>query len=785
MHVEISDAILHRLSRWTKRTLWRPLRQTAATIHPAPLVVAGVLAWLFATKGQFREAYIAYLEKPSLAGIALSGLALYLLSAALYYGNYLLSTIRIDIIYSESANLRADRRLRTIRNWVGLACAALPWAGVVLGLFFAIGVIDGISGSLRSAMETVAHAPGGSSGREIAGLDAMRAQIVRAAWLAGLCVLAVPATLHPLQRKRWFRRSIAVVAGLVCVAALGLPLVGDPAPLYVLAGPVPAAAVIGLFAFAVLGTLAWLSRHTGFPLGVFLVAIVVIAAAFEVPLVLVSYGLCILLAALALLALLSRQSALALLTMILAAFAGLTAHRLWSEGRPASDGDAQAVRQMREPRTLFAQWLAKRADLPAYRKANRRYPVFIVAAEGGGIYATAAATIFLSRLQDRCPNFAQHVFAVSGVSGGAIGAALFHSLIAQQGPVASAGCTGGSGRGTLETQAKDIVVEDHLSPLFGEAIPDLVGLPVDRSRALEKSFVRSAKHHAARIGSHERLGARFDEHWSAGSAAPALVLNATSVETGYRVAFSPFSFRGQADRTLFSFSDEDQARDPKLTVIGAAVVSARFPGILPAYSFRRPPQTPGQPAGLINFVDGAYADGSGAETALSLYRAIKDTADKAEVDVRVILLTSETPPPDLNSEVGTEARDLLAPVYTLLNVRDLLALQAVTRALAELDPHIGGRGAPQATPAGTDGSQDVGQWRAAVITLDQRFFDLPLGWMISRTTHGVVSLMVGRPELCAPAKAKRPQAGDRRDLFIPENSCVMRAIEDLLAPPPG
>src|SRR5262245_32775587 len=146
MYVDISDAILHRLSRWTKRTLWRPLRQTAATIHPAPLLVAAVLAWLLATKGQFREAYIAYLERPNLAGIAISALALYLLSAALYYGNYLLSTIRIDIIYSESANLQADRRLRSIRNWVGLACAALPWAGVAVGLFFAIGVLDGVSG---------------------------------------------------------------------------------------------------------------------------------------------------------------------------------------------------------------------------------------------------------------------------------------------------------------------------------------------------------------------------------------------------------------------------------------------------------------------------------------------------------------------------------------------------------------------------------------------------------------------------------------------------------------
>ena len=79
-----------------------------------------------------------YLEPPydSERGwqIAMAAGALALLSAALYYANYSLSDVTIDIVWSESRDLDRDSRLRLIRNNAGLFCAALPWAGVWLGV---------------------------------------------------------------------------------------------------------------------------------------------------------------------------------------------------------------------------------------------------------------------------------------------------------------------------------------------------------------------------------------------------------------------------------------------------------------------------------------------------------------------------------------------------------------------------------------------------------------------------------------------------------------------------
>src|SRR5215467_7277200 len=75
----------------------------------------------------------------------------------------------------------------------------------------------------------------------------------------------------------------------------------------------------------------------------------------------------------------------------------------------------------------FKTWITQPQRSAARSKP---YPVFIIAVEGGGIYAATAASLFLAKLQDANPDFAQHVFAISAVSGGAIGATIFQALAA-------------------------------------------------------------------------------------------------------------------------------------------------------------------------------------------------------------------------------------------------------------------------------------------------------------------------------------------------------------------
>jgi hypothetical protein len=82
------------------------------------------------------------------------------------------------------------------------------------------------------------------------------------------------------------------------------------------------------------------------------------------------------------------------------------------------------------------------------------------------------------------------------------------------------------------------------------------------------------------------------------------------------------------------------------------------------------------------------------------------------------------------------------------------------------------------------------KWKAALIEIDRQSFSLALGWNISQSTHAIVSLMVGWPELCpALAAASRNESEDESSgskisaQTIRANSCVLQALTKLVTPP--
>jgi hypothetical protein len=212
----------------------------------------------------------------------------------------------------------------------------------------------------------------------------------------------------------------------------------------------------------------------------------------------------------------------------------------------------------------FEKWYESRRDRSYYETRKEPYPVFkepypvfIVAASGGGLYAAHHAATVLSRLQDQCPSFAQHVFAISGVSGGSVGGALFSSLAkkhAQNGEHidclagerpngarsrrphrrgASARATGSGG--TFEQRINQFLDTDFLSPVLGAALfPDAVQrfFPAvtsrfDRARAFE-STLAGAWSKLYPEETDNPWSKPFLEHWDPAGAAPALVLAPTS-----------------------------------------------------------------------------------------------------------------------------------------------------------------------------------------------------------------------------------------------------------------
>ena len=67
----------------------------------------------------------------------------------------------------------------------------------------------------------------------------------------------------------------------------------------------------------------------------------------------------------------------------------------------------------------FKEWLATRSAVFGKDK-EKVHPIFIVAAEGGGIRAAYWTANLLAAFQDTNPKFADHVYALSGISGGSL-----------------------------------------------------------------------------------------------------------------------------------------------------------------------------------------------------------------------------------------------------------------------------------------------------------------------------------------------------------------------------
>ena len=77
----------------------------------------------------------------------------------------------------------------------------------------------------------------------------------------------------------------------------------------------------------------------------------------------------------------------------------------------------------------FKAWFASRPADYKKKFVDKPYPIYLVAAQGGGMYAANLSGLFLARLYDRCPLMRHHVFAISGVSGGSVGAGFFAALL--------------------------------------------------------------------------------------------------------------------------------------------------------------------------------------------------------------------------------------------------------------------------------------------------------------------------------------------------------------------
>jgi hypothetical protein len=432
------------------------------------------------------------------------------------------------------------------------------------------------------------------------------------------------------------------------------------------------------------------------------------------------------------------------------------------------------------PQQDFASWYWSRKDLRYFLDRKQNYPIYIVAARGGGIYAAAQEAIFLSRMQDQCPNFAQHVFAISSVSGGSMGAALFNSLVRKHVTNSTwQSCQfGKSDTGPLEQRAQAFLKTDFLSPIIADAFfPDFMQrfLPfpirgTDRGAALGRGLERAWRN--AEGDGDNPFAEPFLDHWNPTSAAPALLLNTTEVDDGQRIVIAPFAITPMRDAALSeqSWFYQTQAMDNALLsgqhappvaadikLSDAAGMSTRFPWVLPAAAIKRDGR-------LIRLVDGGYFDNSGVETAMDLMEVLVYTqrakqqqlakgqkvSAPVNFDIHLITISGsvEGEPP---GRQGLD--DELTPVLALLSAREARATLSASR--AQTNDYLYSPVIPpfDVRPASTIDEQDMA---------------LALGFQLSNNSLALIAAQAGEADqngkIWGTASVQESEAGNPRIL---------------------
>lgn len=327
----------------------------------------------------------------------------------------------------------------------------------------------------------------------------------------------------------------------------------------------------------------------------------------------------------------------------------------------------------------FSSWL--RAREQDGKRVEGKIPLFVVAAEGGGIRAAYWTGIMLSAMQDRDHLFARHVFAMSGVSGGSLGIASFAGLVKARHENADFNTQCDVTNPQAQTdfnyqKCADIFLSnDFLAPvagrmLYGDLLQRFLPWPVksfDRARAMERAWHE---------GWFDLTGNNYFEQPflemhkdDRQHLVPALFLNTTWVEKGQRVVTANI----QQGNTFTTLNDLYQVTKRHLPLGTAVHNSARFTYVSPAGTVSVWNDIEKREMTWGHLVDGGYFENSGATTAFELLRAIKNQAgDDWNKIMPIVLMITNDPALDDNRQEAPNpyANELLSPLHALLNARD-------------------------------------------------------------------------------------------------------------------
>lgn len=298
---------------------------------------------------------------------------------------------------------------------------------------------------------------------------------------------------------------------------------------------------------------------------------------------------------------------------------------------------ATFINERKQDSVYFKEWLEQKSKNNQLVSKGDTIPVFIMAAEGGGIRACYWTAQVLKQLHLLHPEIYRNTFAVTGASGGTVGLSFFYNYVYQQANNDMSVLKNKEFYYPLDT----ITGSDFLSGVtYGFLFPDLVQRAIpwpvpsfDRAKFLNQSFSSAFAEHTGRLDSNQLnildQSVLFPYQQSSAFNYPVILYNSLFVEQGQKAIFSPYKLSETYYKDVLDILDSTKTIVPATE---AMVSSARFPIITPPGLMKK-----SDGSKLGHLVDGGYFENTAVQTAQQTAIMIKQVSSRLNLGGKKIL----------------------------------------------------------------------------------------------------------------------------------------------------
>lgn len=318
----------------------------------------------------------------------------------------------------------------------------------------------------------------------------------------------------------------------------------------------------------------------------------------------------------------------------------------------------------------FENWLNNKYN----KNDNKKFPVFIIACEGGGIRSAYWTAMYLAKIENLSnKTFHNNIFGFSTVSGGSLGAATYVTLIKAQ--------LEKDFNYDIESTTNNFLQKDFISPViaslfYSDFIQRFLFSPIkyfDRSRAMEKAWESSFRNVSSK--KLDYFNQSFYKIWENDKQyeIPKLFLNSTKVEDGKRVVLSNLKLKDELP-DIVDFG-EDINYSERLRTSTTVLMSARFPYITPCGRIYEDPKIFFKNSASNiwgHLADGGYFENTGCATLNDILIYLNNSIDKEilnKVDFKVLILTNQVNKVYKVKKINKFLDELSQPIQTIFKTR--------------------------------------------------------------------------------------------------------------------